>query len=58
MEYEKVFGVTPKNTKVNLRIYQNDDIEEASPDSDRLEEIILDIREKDQWLEEFHSEVD
>lgn len=58
LEYEKIFGVTPKNTKVNLRIYQNDDVEEAIPDADRLEEIMLDIREKDQWTEEFRSEVD
>ena len=58
LEYEKIFGVTPKNTKVNLRIYQNDDVEEASPDVDRLEEIMMDIREKDQWTEEFRSEVD
>ena len=58
MEYEKIFGVTPRNTKVNLRIYQNDDVVEATPDADRLEEIILDIREKDSWIEEFRSEVD
>ena len=58
LEYEKIFGVSPKNTKVNLRIYQNDDVIEDTPDADRLEELMLDIREKSQWVEEFRSEVD
>ena len=58
LEYEKIFGVSPQNTKVNLRIYQNDDVIEDTPDMDRLEELMLDIREKSQWVEEFRSEVD
>jgi len=58
LEYEKIFGVNPKNTKVCLRIYQNDEVIEDTPDADRIEEIMMDIREKDQWTEEFHSEVE
>lgn len=58
MEYERVFGAKPDNTKVELAIYQNDDVIDASPDKDRLEEIIHNIREKDGWLNEMKSEVD
>lgn len=47
LEYERVLGVNPLNTKVNLRIYQNDDIQEYSPDKDRIEEVIYAIKEKD-----------
>lgn len=52
LEYERVLGVNPLNTKVNLRIYQNDDIQEYSPDKDRLEEVIYAIKEKDDWAQE------
>lgn len=58
MEYERIFGVNPSNTKVELSIYQNDDILEASPSRDRLEEIMDKIREKDRWLTEMKGEVD
>lgn len=58
MEYERIFGVSPSNTKVNLAIYQNDDVLEESPDRERMEEIIFKIREKDRWLNEMKGEVD
>ena len=58
MEYERIFGVNPSNTKVHLAIYQNDDVVEASPDRDRLEEIIAKIKEKDRWLNEMKGEVE
>lgn len=51
LEYERIFGVNPANTKVNLRIYQNDDIQEVTPDKDRMEEIVYLIKEKDSWVE-------
>ena len=57
LEYERVLGVNPLNTKVNLRIYQNDDIQEYSPDKDRMEEVIYAIKEKDSWAEEALREV-
>ena len=47
LEYERIFGVNPANTKVNLRIYQNDDIQEVTPDKYRMEEIVYLIKEKD-----------
>ena len=52
MEYERIFGVNPLNTKVNLRIYQNDDIQEYTPDKDRMEEVIYAIKEKDSWVQD------
>ena len=58
LEYERVFGVNPSNTKVELAIYQNDDVAEASPSKERIEEIMYKIREKDRWLEEMKGEVD
>lgn len=58
LEYERVLGVNPLNTKVNLRIYQNDDIQEYSPDKDRIEEVIYGIKEKDAWVQETLSEVE
>lgn len=58
MEYERIFGVNPANTKVELAIYQNDDVQEYTPDKDRMEEVIYNIREKDGWLEEMKGEVD
>ncbi len=58
MEYERVYGVTPLNTKVNLRIYQNDQVQEYSPDKDRMEEIIYTIKERDAWAQESLREVD
>lgn len=58
MEYERVMGVNPLNTKVNLRIYQNDDIQEYSPDKDRMEEVICLIKEKEAWASESLREVE
>ena len=52
MEYERALGVNPLNTKVNLRIYQNDDIQEYSPDKDRMDEVIYNIKEKDAFAQE------
>ena len=52
LEYERVLGVNPLNTKVNLRIYQNDDIQEYTPDKDRMEEVIYAIKERDSWVED------
>lgn len=58
LEYERVMGVNPSNTKVNLRIYQNDDVQESSPDKDRMEEIICAIKEKEAWAQESVREVE
>lgn len=58
LEYERVMGVNPSNTKVNLRIYQNDDVQEESPDKDRMEEIICAIKEKEAWAQESVREVE
>ena len=58
LEYERAFGVNPMNTKVNLRIYQNDDIQEYCPDKDRMEAVICAIKERDQWAQEATREVE
>ena len=58
MEYERIFGVNPANTKVNLRIYQNDDVQEFAPDKDRMEELIFLIKERNSWVEESLQEDD
>lgn len=58
LEYERVMGVNPLNTKVNLRIYQNDDIQEYSPDKDRIEEVIYNIKEKEAWAQDTSREVE
>ena len=58
LEYERVMGVNPLNTKVNLRIYQNDDIQEYAPDKDRIEEVIYLIKEKDAWVQDALREVE
>ena len=52
LEYERALGVNPLNTKVNLRIYQNDDIQEYSPDKDRMEALIYGIKERDSWVQD------
>lgn len=52
LEYERALGVNPLNTKVNLRIYQNDDIQEYTPDKDRVEEVVYGIKEKEAWVQE------
>lgn len=52
LEYERALGVNPLNTKVNLRIYQNDDIQEYSPDKDRMESLIYGIKERDAWVQD------
>jgi len=52
LEYERALGVNPLNTKVNLRIYQNDDIQEYSPDKDRMESLIYGIKERDSWVQD------
>ena len=58
MEYERVYGLKPQNTKVVLRIYQNDQVQEFSPDKDRVEEIICMIKEREAWAQESLREVD
>lgn len=58
MEYERIYGVNSANTKVNLALYQNDEVLEETPDKDRLDEIIYKIREKDRWLDEMKDEVE
>lgn len=58
LEYERILGVNPLNTKVNLRIYQNDDIQEYSPDKDRIEEVIYGVKEKEAWVQDSLREVD
>ena len=57
LEYERVFGVTPYNTKVNLRIYQSDDVDEEEPDPDRIAEVMDLIRERDHWANEVQREI-
>lgn len=52
LEYERALGVNPLNTKVNLRIYQNDDIQEYSPNKDRMESLIYGIKERDAWVQD------
>lgn len=52
LEYERALGVNPLNTKVNLRIYQNDDIQEYSPDKDRMESLIYGIKEREAWVQD------
>ena len=52
LEYERALGENPLNTKVNLRIYQNDDIQEYSPDKDRMESLIYGIKERDAWVQD------
>ena len=52
LEYERALGVNPLNTKVNLRIYQNDDIQEYTPDKDRMEAIIYGIKEREAWVQD------
>jgi hypothetical protein len=52
LEYERALGVNPLNTKVNLRIYQNDDIQEYAPDKDRMEALIYGIKERDAWVQD------
>ncbi len=56
LEYERVFGVRPDNTKTILRIYQNDDIIEDEPEPDRIESIMNAIRERDEWVDELRME--
>ena len=57
LEYERALGVNPLNTKVNLRIYQNDDIQEFTPDKDRVESIMYAIKEKEAWAQDSLREV-
>ena len=56
LEYERVLGIKPNKVKTELRIYQNDDIVEESPDPELIEDIMNDIRQKDAWTEEFREE--
>ena len=58
LEYERVLGVNPMNTKMDLRIYQNDDIQEYCPDKDRVEEVVCNIKEKDAWAAEMLKELE
>lgn len=52
LEYERALGVNPLNTKVNLRIYQNDNIQEFTPDKDRVESIVYAIKEREAWAQD------
>jgi hypothetical protein len=56
LEYERQLGIRAGRTRTELRIYQNDDVIEDSPDPERIEQIMNDIREKDAWAEEFRGE--
>lgn len=56
-EYERLMGVNPGNTKVVLRIYQNDQIQEYTPDKVRMEEVLAAMKEKEQWATETLREV-
>jgi len=56
-EYERLMGVNPGNTKVVLRIYQNDQIQEYTPEKDRVEEILHLMKEKEAWATETLKEV-
>lgn len=58
LEYERIFGVKPANTKTILRIYQSDDVVEEEPEPDKIEAIMDSIREKDVWLDEIAEEMD
>lgn len=57
LEYERVLGVNPLNTKVNLRIYQNDDIQEYTPDKDRIQEVVYAIKTQDAAVQDVLREV-
>ena len=57
MEYERILGVNPSNTKVNLRIYQNDDIQEYCPEPERVEEVIQTIKVQDAAAQDILREV-
>lgn len=57
LEYEKLFGVNPYNTKVNLRIYQSDDVDDVEPDPDRIAEVMDLIKEKNQWANDIQGEI-
>lgn len=58
LEYERIFNVNPMNTKVNCRIYQSDDVQEWTPDKDRMEELIYLIKEKEAWANEMYWGID
>ena len=58
LEYERIFGVNPANTKTILRIYQNDDIQEWNPDKERMEELLYTIKEREAWANEMYWEAD
>lgn len=57
LEYERIFGVSPKNTKTELRIYQSDDILTEEPEPEKIEDIMNIIREEDAWLDQFREEI-
>ena len=57
LEYEKIFGVSPYNTKVDLRIYQSDDVIEEEPEPDRIVEVMELIKEKSRWANEIQGEI-
>ena len=56
LEYERVLGMRPDKVKTELKIYQSDDVLEESPEPERIEQIMNDIRQKDSWTEEFRLE--
>lgn len=56
LEYERVLGMRAQDVKTELRIYQSDDVQEESPDPDKILDIMNDIRQKDSWIEELREE--
>lgn len=56
LEYERVYGIRPSNTKVELRLYQSDDVIEESPEPEKIESIMNEIRQKDAWIDELRGE--
>lgn len=56
LEYERVLGVRPSNTRTELRIYQSDDVIEETADPDKIENIMETIRTEDSWIEELREE--
>ena len=56
LEYERALSIKPADTKIVLRIYQNDDVTEEELDPDKLKAIMDIIREKDEWVDELRME--
>lgn len=56
LEYERALSIKPMDTKIVLRIYQNDDVTEEELDPEQLKSIMDIIREKDEWVDELRME--